>query len=107
MPSTPEQTYLRAILATVARQTFPPTALFRLVAPQANSKRSVVAFNLFDGTRSNAEVADQSGIHHANLSKLVKRWIDLGIMIRVETDGQSRPVHVYPIPDGVGEGDES
>jgi hypothetical protein len=44
--------FLRAILSTVARQTFPPARLLEMVAPTSRSEKQVAAFNLCDGTHN-------------------------------------------------------
>jgi hypothetical protein len=87
--------YLRAILATVARQTFPPDKLAELVG---RGKKQHLAFNLFDGSRAQSDVAKALSLDSGNLSKLVNRWIESGIAVRVGEGRESRIVHVYPLP---------
>jgi predicted transcriptional regulator len=90
--------YLRAMMSLVARQTFPPDTLASIVSPVANTK-TYETYNLFDGTRTQAEVAKALSTDHGLLSRTVKRWMDEGIMIKVVDEGAVRPVHVYPVPD--------
>lgn len=90
--------YLRAILATVARQTFSPDAILEIVAVGTDKGKQVAAFNLCDGTRSQAEVAKSTGLDSSNFSKTVGRWIDAGIVIKVGTGQDMKPLHVYPLP---------
>ena len=92
--------YLRAMMSLLARQTFPPDRLAEIVTPVANSK-TFETFNLCDGTRTQTEIASLSKSDSGNLSRMIKRWIDEGIMIRVTDEGNSKPVHVYPIPDRI------
>lgn len=94
----PQESYLRAILATVARQTFPPERILEVMGPNSNEKH-FKAFNLCDGTRSQAEVARDSGLDSGNFSKSLGRWSDAGIVVRVGEGREVRPVHVYPLPD--------
>jgi hypothetical protein len=86
------ETLLRAILSTVARQTFSEAAL-RLSRGAGNAQ--VQAFNMCDGTRSQSEVAKGQGLDSGNFSRTLARWEDAGIIFRVGPD--DRPLHVYPL----------
>lgn len=92
-----EEALLRAILSAVARQTFPPQTLYALVAPKSGMQKQIDAFNLCDGSRTQGEIAKQLGLDASNFSKQVRRWVELGIMIKVVQDGAEKPIHVYPI----------
>lgn len=94
----PEEAYLRAILATVARQTFPPDKILKIMGPNA-SERHFKAFNLCDGTRTQADVAKEAGLDSGNFSKSLGRWVDAGVVIRIGEGREVRPLHVYPLPD--------
>lgn len=94
-----EEALLRAILAVVARQTFPPKQLYTLVAPRSGMQKQVKAFNLCDGSRTQSEVAKMLSLDAGNFSRQVKRWIELGIMTRIIVDGIDKPIHVYPISE--------
>jgi predicted transcriptional regulator len=93
-----EEAYLRAILATVARQTFPLEKVLEIMGPNAGEKQ-LHAFNLCDGTKSQAEIAKNLGLDQGNFSKTLGRWIDAGIVIRVGQNKDVRPLHVYPLPE--------
>ncbi len=88
-----QETYLRAILATVARQTFSPS--FILEAIPGEKQRQ--AFNLCDGTKSQTDIQKELGLDPGNFSRTLGRWVDLGIAIRVGSGKDMRPLHVYPI----------
>jgi DNA-binding MarR family transcriptional regulator len=89
-------TYLRAILATVARQTFPPSTLRDLVAPAgAGGEKQIRAYNLCDGTQTQGEIAKELGLDSGNFSRTLNRWVDHGIVIRVGEGRDAKPVHVY------------
>jgi hypothetical protein len=90
--------YLRAILATVARQTFPPLALVEMVAPPGSGEKQLVAYNMCDGSRSQGEIAKSLSLDAGNFSRTISRWIDIGIIIKV---GEGRPLHVYPLPNNL------
>lgn len=93
-----QEVYLKAILATIARQTFPPEALSKLVAPTKAGDRQLVAYNLCDGSRSQTEIAKELGLDAGAFSRTVSRWVDLGILVRVGEKRETRLVHLYPLP---------
>lgn len=95
-----QSTFLRAILATVARQTFSPTRIIEIIGPNAGEKH-LRAFNMCDGSRSQAEIAKELGLDSGNFSKTLNRWIDEGIVIRVGEKRDARPLHVYPLPEAL------
>jgi hypothetical protein len=95
---------LKAILATVARATFPPAALTKIVAPTASSKRQLIAYNMCDGETSQAEICKKTKIHKGNLSKLITRWVEAGIVVRI---GPERlPLHLYSLSKSPTKGEE-
>ncbi len=87
--------YLKAILAMLARQSFPPAELAQLVG----GGRQIEAYNLCDGTRTQASVAKEVGLDSGNFSKTVGRWAELGILFKVVDGKEVRPVHLYPIAE--------
>jgi predicted transcriptional regulator len=94
----PQDAYLRAILATVARQTFSIEKILEIMGPNSGEKQ-LRAFNMCDGTRTQAEIAKELGLDSGNFSKSLSRWIDAGIVIRISEKVGSRPLHVYPLPE--------
>lgn len=94
-----EEVYLRAILATVARQTYPPDTLARLVSPVRKAgDKQLAAYNLCDGTRSQTDIAKELKLDSGAFSRTVSRWIELGIVVRVGQNRDLRLVHLYPLP---------
>jgi predicted transcriptional regulator len=91
--------YLRAILATIARQTFTPSMIYEIVAVGSDKAKQLQAYNLCDGSRSQAEVAKSATIDPGSLSRTIGRWIDAGIVIRVGEGREVKPLHVYPLPE--------
>lgn len=85
--------YLKAMLAMLARQSFPPKELATLVGKD----KQIQAYNLCDGTRTQAEIAKALGLDQGNFSKTAARWAELGILIRVAEGKEVRPVHLYPL----------
>jgi DNA-binding MarR family transcriptional regulator len=97
---TPQDAYLRAILATVARQTFPPEKILDAMGHKAGEKQ-YRAFNMCDGSRTQSDIIKELGLDSSNFSKTLARWVDAGICIRVGDGKEDRPVHVYPLPESV------
>ena len=91
-------TFLQAILATVARQTFSPARILEILGPAAGEKQHR-AYNMCDGSRTQADIAKELGLDSGNFSKTLSRWIDEGIVIRVGEKREARPLHVYPLPE--------
>lgn len=95
---------LKAILATVARNTFPPATLAKIVAPTAGSEKQLLAYNLCDGETSQAEICKKTKLLKGNLSGLITRWVEAGVIVRV---GPERlPLHVYPLNKSAMKGEE-
>jgi len=88
---------LRAILATVARQTFSLNDIAKIVSPTAGGEKQILAYNLCDGKSTQAEIGKKAGIDQGNLSRSLSRWIEAGIIFRIGDQGC--PMHVFPIPE--------
>lgn len=95
--------YLKAMLAMLARQSFPPETLAGLVG----KAKQIEAYNLCDGTKTQGEVAKALGLDTGNFSKTVGRWAELGILIKVAEGKEVRPVHLYPLAIPKGKGAEN
>lgn len=91
------ETLLRAILATIGRQTFPPSELSKIVSPTSGGKKQIEAYNLCDGQTSQAEVSKKAKLDRGNLSRSISRWTEAGVMVRVGAD--QHPMHIYPLPN--------
>ena len=90
--------YLRAILAVTARNAFPPDELASQVGIGSTKVKQIEAYNLCDGSLTQGEVAREVGLDPGNFSRTISRWLDDGLIVRTEMDGQMRPVHLYRIP---------
>ena len=93
-----QEDYLKAILSTVARRAFPPEQLLELIAPTSRSEKQIAAYNLCDGTHTQSQIASAVGMDKGDVSKAIAKWIELGIVFRINQDAESKPVHVYPAP---------
>lgn len=91
---------LKAILATVARTTFPPDVLYKIVAPTAGSDKQLLAYNLCDGATPQAEIGKKVRLDKGSLSRSIAKWVEAGIVVRV--GNEELPLHVYPLtkPNG-------
>jgi hypothetical protein len=98
MPDSIETTLLRALLSVTARQAVPPPKLSKiLVPPGPKSGKQVKAYNLCDGTRTQAEVAKALKLDQGNFSRTVGRWIDAGVLFRVGSGREAKLQHLYPL----------
>ena len=93
-----QEQLLRAILATVARQTFSVDFITEKVAVGTDKTKQIEAYNMCDGSKSQAEIAKQLNLDQSNFSKTVARWVDLGIVVKVGQLRDIKLVHIYPIP---------
>lgn len=89
-----EQHLLKAILATLGRIAFPEEVIFEIVAPSGPGEKQLAAYNLCDGSHTQAEIARITGFDRGNLSRTLNRWIEKGIVFK---DDDGNPVHLYPI----------
>lgn len=86
---------LKAILATVARSTFPPAVIAKIVAPTSGSEKQLLAYNLCDGETSQTEICKKAELDKGSFSRSVAKWIEAGVVVRI---GSERlPLHVYPL----------
>jgi hypothetical protein len=86
---------LKGILAAVSRTAYPPEILYKIVAPTVGSNKQLLAYNLCDGETPQSEVAKKAKMDRGNLSRLIGKWIEVGIIIRVGPD--ALPLHLYPL----------
>ncbi len=91
-----EISLLRAILHQLARQAFTEPELKKIVSPKKDVKH-LKAFNLCDGKRNLTKVADEAGIDQGQFSRMVARWVELGVMHRVGEGKNVKLLHAYPI----------
>jgi len=92
------ESLLRAIFATVARSTFPPSDLLKIVAPLAGSNKQLAAYNLCDGKTPQVEIGKRAKLDQGSLSRSIARWIEAGVVVRIGRD--QHPLHIYPLTKG-------
>src|SRR4051812_23241240 len=88
---------LRAILSTVARQTFPPERLADIVLKGSGPKQ-LRAYNMCDGTVSQADVGKTVKLDPASMSRTVARWTEAGVVFKLGSGRDTRLLHLYPLP---------
>lgn len=88
---------LKALIGLLARQTFSVTDVLSIVGiDKANQFK---AYNLCDGMRSQGQIAKECKLDAGNFSRTVSRWVDEGIVIRLDSGGEQTLLHVFPISE--------
>lgn len=91
---------LRAILSTVARQTFSEAKLREIVMSRGAGQAQLNAYNACDGTKIQSDIAKAEGLDRGNFNRTLGRWEQAGIIFRVGPD--EKPLHIYPLrTDGI------
>ena len=91
--------YLKMIMQLTARQTFSAREVAEHVCPTKKSAKSLKAYNLCDGTKSQVEISKLCGIDKANFQKMIKRWELEGLVFRVSQGKERLPLHIFPISE--------
>lgn len=91
--------YLKMIMQLIARQTFSAKEVAEHVCPTKKSAKSLKAYNLCDGSKSQTEIGTLSGIDRANCRKMIKRWELEGLILRVPHGQELHPLHIFPISE--------
>jgi len=92
------ETLLRAILATTGRQAFSVERLTDIVLTTANSAKQLKAYNMCDGTRTQADIVKALKLDKGSFSTTVSRWEAEGVVFRFVDGKLTRPLHIYPLP---------
>lgn len=90
---------LRAILATIARQTFPPEELSNIISSGTGGQKYYQAYNLCNGENSQSEIIKNTSFDKGNFSRTLSKWVDAGIILRTGEGREMKPLHVYPLPE--------
>lgn len=93
-----ETALLRALLTTTGRAVFSVKEIYDLVSPTGSAPKQVQAFNLADGSRTQAQIVKETRIGKGTMSKKVTAWIEAGVMFRIGDDGDPKLLHIYAIP---------
>lgn len=84
---------LRILVQLNARREFPPEILREIVG----TGRNVDAYNLCDGSRTQAAVVKEAKIDAGQFSRAVSRWVQEGVLFRLGSGRDLRPLHLYPL----------
>lgn len=86
----------------LGRIAFPPNVLAAIVAPGSRKNdKTTKAYNLCDGTRTQAQVTKETGVDSGNLSRSVNKWIASGVLFRIGGGKDAKLMHLYPIDKDV------
>ncbi|TMA98682.1 MAG: MarR family transcriptional regulator [Deltaproteobacteria bacterium] len=92
---------LQCLLHVVGRAAVPQDAVLAIVGP---GKKQIKAFNLCDGNTSQNDIAKKVRLDQGNFSRTVKRWIRNGVMFSIGENKETRPLHIYAIPEASARG---
>lgn len=92
---------LKALLATVGRSVFTLEHIHSIVNPTGKSIKQIRAYNLADGTLTQSEIVKKLKLDSGNFSRCVSRWIEAGIMFRLEDNAL---IHVFAVPEKLPKG---
>ena len=95
------ETILRALLATSGRAAFSVEHIHSIVNPKGSGTKQIKAYNLADGTLSQGEIAKKLKLDPGNFSRTVSRWVESGIMFRLD---DKVLLHIYPVPEKLPKG---
>ena len=90
---------LKALIATTGRLAFPTEKLQEVVCSKNAGPKQIKAFNLCDGTRSQADIVKTCKLDTGNFSRTVGRWIDAGVLFRIGEGKDAKLLHVYPLSE--------
>lgn len=88
---------VQCLIHVIGRAAIPEDRVREVVATGA---KQLKAFNLCDGTRSQSEVARKAGVHQANLSRAMGRWVENGVAFWIGDGTDARLMHVYAVSAG-------
>lgn len=83
---------LRILIQLTGRQAFPPEALREIVG-----EPNIDAYNLCDGTRTQAEVVKGAKVYQGAFSRTSARWIHEGVLLRLGSGRDVKLLHLYPL----------
>jgi DNA-binding MarR family transcriptional regulator len=86
---------LRALISVTGRVAVPAAELRELVTAGRLAQKQVDAYNLCDGTRTQAQIAKRLKLDAGNFSRTVQRWERSGVLFRIGEDEQL--LHLYPL----------
>src|SRR6516225_5242926 len=86
---------LRCLLQVIGRAAMKEEDVREIVG----SGKQLKAFNLCDGSLSQADIARRAKINDGNFSRTAARWVQSGVLFRIGVESDSTLLHIYPIPE--------
>ncbi|MGH3691314.1 MAG: hypothetical protein ACRDT7_14245 [Microbacterium sp.] len=86
---------LRILIQLSGRREFPPETLREIVG----DGRNVNAYNLCDGTRTQAEVVKGAAVDQGQFSRTSARWVQEGVLFRLGSGRDVKLLHLHPLQD--------
>lgn len=86
---------LRALVQLSGRAIYDEETIVNIIGPKSKKLKS--AYNMCDGTRTQREVTKAVGLDSGNFSRTVTRWIQKGIIFRLDYGDRITLMHVFPV----------
>ncbi|MGH2684887.1 MAG: hypothetical protein ACRDJP_05400 [Actinomycetota bacterium] len=87
----------RVLVHVLARGPVAEDYIRGVVAPRGTERRWIQAYNLCDGTRTDAQIAEAVGLDQDALGRAIDRWQSVGIIFPIQSNGATQMLHLYPI----------
>jgi hypothetical protein len=94
MGDVPISDLLKCAIQVVGRIAMPPEQVGKVVALNA---KQLKAYNLCDGSTTQAEVGKAAGVNAGNFSRTVTRWLESGVLFKIGSGREARLLHLYPL----------
>ena len=88
---------LHILISVMGRIAIPESQVRKMVLSRTDASKYVVAYNLCDGTRSQAETARIAKIDKGNFGRAASRWLQDGIVFPLVIEGATRLLHIYAL----------
>lgn len=93
---------LRILIALTGRAVFAEELVFEIVAGASgmgSGTKQLNAYNLCDGSHTQADVARMAKLDAGNFSRTLNRWIASGIVFRIGDGREATLLHVFPLSE--------
>jgi hypothetical protein len=84
---------LRILIQLNARQAFPAESLRGIVG----SGKYLDAYNMCDGSRTQAEIVKAAKVDQGQFSRTSSRWIQEGVLFKLGAGRDTTLLHLYPL----------
>jgi hypothetical protein len=85
----------RMLISVLARGSFPEDQLRKIVVPSRSPEKYLAAYNLCDGKHSQGEIAKLAGLDKGNFSRVIDRWVSLGVVFEIGEGSHVKLLHLY------------